>query len=262
MSKELSEREIIGELAKLQENNIPCAMVIIISAKGSTPRKEGAMMIVLSDGTILGTIGGSKVEALLANDALSSISEGKPKRVKYSVSDDEGLQTGMICGGTMEFFVQPFGNFPELIIFGAGHCAVPLCHIASKSGFIVRVFDERPEYVSSSRFPEAIETLFGGYDELIESYDWSKKPYVAILTHSHNSDAEILEKVINKSWTYLGMIGSERKKKQVFKKLKKNGINQELLGLVSTPIGLEIGSETPEEIAVSIVAEMIKVRRS
>ncbi|MCP4631353.1 MAG: XdhC family protein [candidate division Zixibacteria bacterium] len=262
MTERVSEKELISKLAELQQANIPCASVTVVATKGSTPRQAGSMMIVLNDKSIHGTIGGSKVEALLIDDAINVISSGIPLKTVYSISDDEGETTGMICGGEMEFFIQPFGDAPEFLIYGAGHCALPLCDLASTCGFSVRVFDERSDFANKERFPMAVETKAGDYHALIENFDWSKKPYVVILTHSHNHDARILGDIIKRDWTYLGMIGSSRKKKQVFDKLIADGIESSMLDKVSTPVGLNIDAETPAEIAVSIVAEMIKIRRN
>jgi len=262
MSDPIREENLIQELARMQKENLPCALVTVIFVKGSTPREAGAMMLVLPDGSIHGTIGGSKVEALLINDALKAMEEHTPRKVEYSISDSEGKGTGMICGGVMEFFIQPFCIAPELLIFGGGHCALALCKLASTCGFSIRIYDERPEFAATGRFPEAVDVRCGKYADLIRGYNWSKKPFVVILTHSHSFDSVILGDVIGRQWSYLGMIGSVRKKSHVFSKLESGGIDRNLLNKVSTPVGLEIGAETPAEIAVSIVAEMIKVRRS
>lgn len=254
---------IYQKIVELQEKQIPSALVTVLNTKGSVPRETGSKMIVLESGKIFGTIGGSSVEARVIKEAIAAIQSQKICIVKHDLYDQEEKDTGMVCGGTMEFFIEPLSMGEKLYVFGGGHVALPVVRLAAKVGFSVTVIDDRSEFSATERFPEAsncVQTQPGKFaEELVLTY----KDYVVIVTPGHKDDYAVLRGVIKKPSKYLGMIGSNVKRNKIYEKLKKNdGITGDDLNKVHCPIGLEIGSETPEEIAVSIVAELIKARHS
>lgn len=231
----------------------------VIGAKGSTPREVGAKMIVRLDGSITGTIGGSAVEALVIKDALETIRQGKPKRVEYSLDDAEKSSTGMICGGRMQFFIEPLKRFPHLYIFGGGHVALPLAHMAAELGYLHHIFDDRPEFASAERFPQAAERRSAPFLELTRQLSLIQPAFIVVITRCHDTDLEVMRGILGKPYDYLGLICSRKKKAEMFRILEEEGFSKKELDGLHAPIGLDIGSKTPAEIAVSILAEVIQV---
>ncbi len=218
----------------------------------------GAKMIVHQDGSIAGTIGGSAIETLVIGDAQEAIRLGKARRVEYNLNDVEKSSTGMICGGVMEFFIEPLKQVPRLYIFGGGHVGFSLARMASEIGYSHTIFDDRSEFASTERFPYAADRIAGPYTKSITNLDFIQPAYVIIVTHSHETDLEVLRGVLGKQVDYLGMICSRRKRKEIFKILEKEGHSRDDLDRIHAPIGLDIGSNTPAEIAISILAEIIQ----
>jgi xanthine dehydrogenase accessory factor len=254
---------IYKKIVELQENQTPFALVTVLSTKGSVPREPGAKMIVMQSGKIYGTIGGSSVEARVIDEAINAIQSQKIIIVKHDLFDEEEKDTGMVCGGMMEFLIEPLALGEKLYVFGGGHVALPLVQLAAKVGFSIIVIDDRNEFVSAERFPEAYQCIQAKPGKYAEELKLSDNDYVVIVTPGHKDDYAVLRGVIKKPAKYLGMIGSKVKRQEIYDKLKStDGVSEKELKKVHCPIGLEIGSETPEEIAVSIVAELIKIRRA
>lgn len=251
---------IFERILEVQKGRQASALVTVIKAKGSTPRNAGSKMIVLSDGTIFGSVGGALVEALVVEKAKECIRSGKCVTVSHDLDDPEKKDTGMICGGMMDFFIEPLNTAPHLFIFGAGHVAVPVASLAHQAGFECTVIDDRDEFANPERFPHARETVVEDMETYAEALELSPLDFVAIMTRGHLHDYHVLKGVIRKPYRYLGMIGSRSKRKDIFTKLSEEGVSDELLRQVHSPIGLDIHAETPEEIAVSIVGELIKVK--
>ena len=253
---------IYKKIVELQENQIPSALVTVLRTKGSVPREAGSKMIVLESGQIFGTIGGSSVEARVINEAVDAIKSQEICIVNHDLFEEE-KDTGMVCGGTMEFLIEPLAMGEKLYVFGGGHVALPVVQMAAKVGFSVTVIDDRSEFAAAERFPEAINCVQAQPGRYAEELNLTDKDYVVIVTPGHKDDYAVLRGVIKKSCRYLGMIGSKVKRNEIYEKLKsKDSVTEDQLKKVHCPIGLEIGSETPEEIAVSIVAELIKIKRS
>ncbi len=254
--------DIFQELALIRRKNLSAVLVTVVAVKGSAPREPGAKMLVKADGSISGTIGGAIMERKAIEEALKAIEDGKPRKVTYLLHEEEDsgakIETGMICGGEMELFIEPLIPAATLYLFGAGHVGRPTAHIASLCGFRVKVFDSRPEMASKERFPEAGEIIVRDLNQASEELEAAVDSYAVVVTHSHDSDYAVLRKILSKSFKYIGVISSRRKWKIMRKKLADEGFSQEQLDSVHSPIGLDIGSQTPEEIAVSIVAELIK----
>jgi xanthine dehydrogenase accessory factor len=254
--------DIYQEIVKIKEEGKEAALVTIVSATGSTPREEGAKMLVRPDGSIAGTIGGGSLEAQVIDEAIKVIKLGKPKRLHMSLTAKEAEEAGMICGGDLEVFIEPILTSPALYIFGGGHISLPLTRMAKMLGFKITVIDDRADFASAERFPEAESVLAGDFNKAFSKLKIDKSSYIVIVTRGHQHDELVLEWAIGTPAKYIGMIGSQTKVKTIFSHLLTKGVSKERLDSVHSPIGLEIGAQTPEEIAVSILAEVIKVRRS
>ena len=252
--------DIYQEIVRVQAKGEEAALVTVVSATGSTPREEGAKMLVKADGSIVGTIGGGRIEAQAIKEALEVIRKGRPQRLCFSLKERGEL--GMICGGDTEIFIEPIVSAQTMYIFGGGHIALTLAKVARLLGFKIVVIDDRPEYANSQRFPEAELTLAADFTEAFQKLEVDKSSYIVIATHGHKGDETVLEGALATEAKYIGMIGSKTKNQTIFSHLLSKGISQEQLDRVHAPIGLEIYAQTPEEIAISILAEIIKVRRS
>lgn len=251
--------DIYREIAEIKERGEEAVLVTVIAASGSTPREEGAKMLVRSDGSTTGTIGGGNVELVAIKEALKVLSTGKPTKLDYRLR--EGEELGMICGGDVELFLEPVFPDSRLYIFGGGHIALTLVKMAPLVGFRVVVIDDRPDFASKHRFPDAEEVLVSDFAEAFNKLRIRRSDYIVIVTHGHKGDETVLANSLATQAKYIGMIGSQAKNQAVFSHLKERGFTQEALDRVHAPIGLKIGAETPEEIAVSILAELIQVRR-
>ena len=252
--------DIYQEIVRIRQEGKEAALVTVIAASGSSPREEGAKMLIHPDGSIMGTIGGGSVEMAVIKEALKVIKGGQPQHLFYRLK--EGEELGMLCGGEVEFFIEPLMPDPTLFIFGGGHIAYTLAKMAKLVGFKIVVIDDRPEYANPKRFPEAEQTLAIDFAKAFSNLKIGKSGYIVIVTYGHSGDEVVLEGALKTKARYIGMIGSKTKNKVVFSHLLTKGFSQELLDRVHAPIGLAINAQTPDEIAVSILAEMIKVRRS
>jgi xanthine dehydrogenase accessory factor len=253
---------IFEDIVKLMRDGQAAALATVISVNGSAPREIGAKMLVRNDGTTDGSIGGGNIEFEVCERALEVISTGKPKLLHFDLTGTDADKDKMICGGVMDVFVEPILSPPTLYIFGGGHISLALVKIGRIIGFRIVVIDEKPEFANRDRFPEANDILFGDFTEAFSQLKLDKSSYVVIVTRSHLSDKLILEWAVNTEAAYIGMIGSKKKVNTIFANLRSKGVCEELLKNVHAPIGLDIDAETPEEIAVSILAEIIKVRRT
>ncbi len=254
---------IFEKIGELRRNNIPAALVTVIETSESVPRKVGAKMIVQFDGQIHGTIGGSSVEALVIKEAQETIESGQAQIVSHDLFDEDKQDTGMICGGTMKFFIDPIVISELVYIFGGGHVGFQVASVVKKVGFDYIIIDDRAQYASAERFPDALNLVINDPGTVAKDLKVTNNDYIVIVTRGHKDDYNVLKGIIEKPARYIGMIGSKTKRNQIFHKLRtRDGINDNLLCKIHSPIGIDIGAETPEEIAVSIVAELIKVRRS
>jgi xanthine dehydrogenase accessory factor len=249
--------DIFQKIEELRQKNVLAALVTVIKTGGSVPRDVGAKMIVQFDGQIHGTIGGSSVEALVIKEAQDVIQSGRPQIVTHTLSDEAHHDTGM------DFFIDPLPLPERVYIFGGGHVGFHVASLAKKVGFDYIVIDDRAEFASAERFPEAFRLIVADPGAVAEDLAVGDHDYLVIVTRAHMDDYQVLRGVIRKPARYIGMIGSAAKRKQLFHQLRTtDGIPEDLLRTIHSPIGIDIGSETPEEIAVSIVAELIQVRRS
>ena len=243
----------------LNENKV-FWLATVTKAEGHTPAKPGMKMIVEPGKKFTGTIGGGEIE----KKVIDFILENKPTLpvsldFDLGAKSDSDIKTDMICGGTQTIFVEPNNSKTELYIIGRGHCGRALSELAGKVGFRVVVIDNREEVLSKYDI-ETAKTKLVNYDNVENVISFSDEVYIVIMTHGHIHDELVLEKLIEKEYKYLGMLGSSKKVASVFKNLRGRGIKEELIEKVYAPIGIEIGSHTPDEIAISIMAQIIQIR--
>ena len=254
--------DVFDELVNLRKAGQKCALATIVQARGSIPSYESAKLLVREDGSILGTVGGGCVEAEVWNAAREVIETEQPKRLSFNLGQDAAYENGLICGGQLEVFIEPIVPRPKAFIFGAGHISKSLSKVATLAGFETAVIDDRESFANKERFPEADEVLAGEYESVFPELAVNQASYVIVVTRGHRDDLRVLRMAIGTPARYIAMIGSKRKVIEVVKQLEKEGIPRSSFERVHAPMGLEIGAVSPEEIAVSVVAEMIAVRRS
>ncbi len=254
--------DIYAEIVRLRAAGENAALATIVQVRGSIPSFETAKLLIRQDGTLLGTIGGGCVEAEVWQAARELLAEAtpKPRRLVFHLNHDAAEDTGLICGGTLEIFLEPVLAPPRLILFGAGHVSRAIAAAAGAAGFVSTVCDDRPQFVTAERFPAA-ELHAGPYEEQFPALRAGANAYIVIATRGHRDDLRILEWAAGTQAKYIGMIGSKRKVISTYKELLRRGVAAEALARVYAPMGLAIAAVTPEEIAVAVVAEMIAVRR-
>jgi xanthine dehydrogenase accessory factor len=253
--------DIYEQIVELRRSGRRGAVATIVNVRGSIPSFRTAKMLVRDDGSIVGTIGGGCVEADVWQAAREVMESEKPRTLKFDLNQDPKYDTGLVCGGTLEIFVEPILPPALLYLFGAGHVALNLCQVATTAGFEVTVTDDRSSYATKERFPAAREIHALDFEEATQKLDPSESSYIVIVTRGHRDDMRILRWAVQTRAGYVGMIGSKRKVIEIFKTLRKEGVPAHLFDRVHAPVGLDIGAITPEEIAIAITAELIAFRR-
>ena len=253
--------DIYQEIVELRRQGRRGAVATITNVRGSIPSFQTAKMLVRDDGSIAGTIGGGCVEAEVWQAAREVMEEEKPRTLTFNLNNNPKYDTGLVCGGTLDVFIEPVLPPALVYIFGAGHVAYNLYKVAAIAGFDVVVVDDREAYANRERFPDAREIIAEDFGAVTARLDPPESSHVVIVTRGHRDDMRVLRWALSTRARYLGMIGSRRKTISIYKELEKEGISAETFANVHAPVGLEIGAVTPEEIAVAIVAEMIAVRR-
>jgi len=253
--------DIYEEIVKLRRAGRKGAVATIVSAQGSIPSFKTAKMLVRDDGTIEGTIGGGCVEAEVWQAAREVMEKEKPRTLSFNLNQEPKYDTGLICGGTLDIFIEPVLPAALLYIFGAGHVAASLYKTATDAGFDVTVIDDRETYANRERFPHAQEVIAEDFDKVMARLAPTESSYIVIVTRGHRDDMRVLRWAVQTSARYVGMIGSKRKTITIVRELEREGLPARLFERVHAPIGLDIGAVTPEEIAVSITAELIAHRR-
>jgi len=251
--------EIFRSVVRVLESGERAALVTIVSTQGSTPQRVGAKILVFEDGRTEGTIGGGCYEHDAVARAREAIRLGRPELARYNLNDDLAAETGLICGGQMEVFIEPIQQAPRLFIVGAGHVSLELAQAAHRCGFRVHVVDDREKFANTERFPDA-EVTVEDIPAWLERTDFPTDAFFVVVTRGHRQDLDAVRQLASKPWRYLGLIGSRAKVVRVFDALSAEGTPAEQLERIHAPIGLDIGAVTPAEIAVSIVAELIAVR--
>jgi len=254
--------DVYAEVVRLRKLGQKCAVATIVEVNGSIPSYESAKMLVREDGSFLGTIGGGCVEADVWTAAREVIETEQPKHLNFNLGQDAAYDNGLICGGQLNIFVEAVIPQPHAYIFGAGHISKSLSKVANLAGFATVVIDDRESFANAERFPEAEAVYAGDYEEVFPKLEINTSAYIVIVTRGHKDDMRVLRWAIETPARYVSMIGSKRKVISVMKELvEKENIAPEAFERLHAPMGLEIGAISPEEIAVSVVAEMIAVRR-
>lgn len=253
--------DIYEEIVNLRQAGRRGAVATIVSAHGSIPSFKTAKMLVRDDGSIVGTIGGGCVEAEVWQAARDVMESEKPRTLTFNLNQDPKYDTGLVCGGTLDIFVEPILPPASLYIFGAGHVSANLCRVAKTAGFDVTVADDRETYANRERFPDANEVIAEDFERVMAKLAPNESSYIVIVTRGHRDDMRLLRWAVQTPARYIGMIGSKRKTVTIFRELTEEGISPGLFERVHAPVGLDIGAVTPEEIAVAITAELIAERR-
>lgn len=254
----VSNDDLIECMALLKAQSVPFVVVTVIGTRGSTPRKIGAKMIVSQDGRLFGTVGGGVVEGHIIEKARLLLKTPKVERFSWDISSEEA--GGARCGGFMEFLMEPFMVKPKVFIFGGGHVGHALARILDFIKFDITVVDYREEVITEERFPMAKRVL-ATPQEAERILSIPEDAFCVVTNPSHTLDLETMRFLIKKPLKYLGLMASKKKRKEIFDMLQMEGVSQEELSRVKSPVGLDIGAETPEEIAISIAGQMIEVLR-
>ncbi|MEI6681366.1 MAG: XdhC family protein [Bacteroidota bacterium] len=238
--------------------SIPAALCIVVETRGSTPRKQGARMIVYPDGSVYGTIGGGSVEKEVTDMALKMIPAGQPAKVSFNLEQD----LGMHCGGMMEVYIEPLIPLKKLFIFGAGHIGKSLAGFARELNFSVTLFDPRDEIFRDEAFT-GFTCVCEDFIKAAGEAAFDENTFIVIVTPKHVSDEDILAIAARQPHAYLGMIGSTRKVEMLKKRfVAEHILTEEELSGIDMPIGIKFNAETPAEIAISILAKLIDVRNT
>src|SRR6516164_5448791 len=253
--------DIYEQIVELRRQGRRGAVATITTVRGSIPSFQTAKMLVRDDGSIAGTVGGGCVEAEVWQAAREVMEDEKPRSLTFNLNNNPKYDTGLVCGGTLEIFVEPILPAATLYIFGAGHVAWSLYKVARLAGFDVVVTDDRESYANRERFPDARDVYADEYERVTAQLAPNESSYIVIVTRGHRDDMRVLRWAAETPARYIGMIGSQRKTIAIYKELEKDGVAAEKLARVYAPVGIDIGAITPEEIAVSIVAELIAQRR-
>lgn len=248
---------IYEEVLRLRQQGRASAIATIVECKGSSPQKEGAKMLVRDDGSTVGTLGGGCLEAEVIQTARMAIKDGTPLTVPFELTEEEG---GLVCGGTVLVYIEPNLLDPHLVILGAGHVGKALSKLAHFAGFRVTVADDRAEFANRENYPDAQDLVVNSFERAFDGLHVDEQMFIVVATRGHNHDLEAVKAALGTRAGYIGLLGSRRKKAMLAKTLEREGFSSADVSRVIIPVGLDIGSVTPEEIAVSIMAQIIERR--
>lgn len=251
--------QIYQALSELEKNNQSAVLCTVTKSEGSTPRHVGSKMLVYPDGTFIGTVGGGELENRVIKAALQSLEDGKTQTLFYTMADPKRGDPG-VCGGQVEVFVEPIFPASTLVVIGAGHVGKAVVYLAKWLGFRVVVSDDRAEFCNPESVPNADEYIPVKMGELVQKLSVNKQTYIVVTSRGSGVDAEGLPNLLESNAAYIGVIGSKRRWATTVKALKEKGVAENLIEKVHSPMGIELQAETPEEIAVSIMAEVLMVR--
>lgn len=249
---------ILKKILETLDRNEKVALVTLTNIKGSTPRDEGSLMLVWEDGKILGSIGGGKIEYTVIQESIQAIKEGKSREFDHSLTPNGDLQ--MQCGGEARGFIRVFNPEKNLIIVGGGHVGEKVLELATFLGFKCTVVDDREEYKNKESLQKAHEIIIAPYENAIDQVKITDETYIVIATKGHMGDFEFVKSALQTNAKYVGLIGSKVKHVFIKKSLKEEGFSDEQISKIYGPIGLDISNQLPEEIAVSIMSEILLIK--
>jgi xanthine dehydrogenase accessory factor len=254
--------DLYREMVDLRSKGLRAALATIIVTKGATPRKDSSKMLVYEDGSQSGTIGGGFTESEVCREALIALKTGKPKLLSFDLTGIDHEESALVCGGFMQVYVDPVLPDPTLFIFGAGFVSKAVAEAAKPIGFRIAVIDDRIEYANPGKFPNADEFYVDRWEEVLKKLPVTDSSYLFIATRGHSLDLICLRFALQSPSRYIGMLGSLKKVQSLFELLEKESVNPAQFKRVCVPAGIDIGAETAEEIAASIAAELIAVRKN
>ena len=254
------DRAVLASILEARDKGLPAASVVVIRTQGSVPRDAGSKMLVKPDGSIVGTVGGGQMEALVIQEALSSIKDGKTRVLRYDLTDLEDGDPG-VCGGTVELYVEPLLPSPCVLVIGMGHVGKAVAELAKWAGLRVIAVDDRPGYATPESVPDLDGYIEAEPHDLLDRVHIDQFTYVTAVTRGLIVDKELIPRLLATDAPYIGLIGSRRRWAITAKELEASGVSREALSRIHAPIGLELNAETPQEIAVSILAEIVMTIR-
>ena len=252
------DHDVIEAMLALDRSGGTGCLATVVKVQGSAPQRVGSRLLLRPDGSFAGTVGGGAIEARVLVDAKALLAAGHESG---TVEYDLAKELGMCCGGSMAVLLERVAPVERLIVFGGGHVASPTARVAAMLGFRVTVVDERPEWANRERFPDAAEVVNEQFRDFLDRAVLTGRDYLLIVTRGHEHDQAILERVAGAPVRWLGMIGSQRKVALALKRLEAKGVDAGAISRVCAPVGVDIGAVTPEEIAVSVAAELVRARR-
>jgi xanthine dehydrogenase accessory factor len=255
-------RDLYEEIVELRSKGLRAALATIIVTKGATPRKNSSKMLVYEDGRRSGTIGGGFTEAEVCREAMIALTTGKPRLLSFDLTGIDHEESALVCGGSMQVYVEPVLPDPTLFIFGAGFVSKAVAEAVRPVGFRIAIIDDRIEYASPEKFPMADDFYVDCWEEAIKKLPVNNSSYLFIATRGHKLDLLCLRFALQSPARYIGMLGSLKKNQSLFELLVKEGMDPAKFKRVCVPAGIDIGAETAEEIAASMAAELIAVRRN
>ncbi len=252
------DEKILKKIYERIKKGEKAALAVLTDIKGSTPGKLGASMAVFKDGSIEGSVGGGRIEYEVINRAIKSLKEEKDSSFEYVLNNEGNI--GMQCGGETKGYIKVFKPRPRIIIIGAGHVGLHLFKIARTLDFHTTIIDDREAFANENRFNGSDNILCGEIENVLSKENISENTYIVITSKGHEEDLKALSLIINKNPAYIGMVGSIKKWISIKEILKNEGISQEKLERVYAPVGLDISSPQPEEIAFAIISEILIVK--
>jgi xanthine dehydrogenase accessory factor len=254
--------DLYEEIARIRADGAPAALATVIGTRGSTPGRSAMKMLIRCDGSTMGTVGGGSMEEQVRQMGLLCLADETCRRDSFELSTEAVDDSELICGGTVEVFVEPL-TIPTVFLLGAGHLGTATARVAAVAGFRVVVGDDRASHANAERFPDAHEVLVQPFDELLAGLAERMGPasYVVIVTRSHQLDEQCAAAMLRTDARFVGMIGSKKKVARCHDFLRSEGLGDDAIGRFAAPVGLDLAAETHGEIAVAIVAEMVRVRR-
>jgi len=252
-------QSIYQALSDLEKNNGSAALCTVVKSEGSTPRHVGSKLLVYPDGKFIGTVGGGELESRVIKAALESLNNRKSQTLSYTMADPSRGDPG-VCGGTVEVFVEPILPPALIVVIGAGHVGKAVVYLAKWMGFRVALSDDRAEFCNPESVPNADIYYPVPMAELANQLKVTNQTYLVVTSRGSAIDAAGLPSLLESEAAYIGVIGSKRRWLTTVKALKEKGVAEEKIARVHSPMGLELNAETPEEIAVSIMAEIMMLK--